>query len=57
MRYQSYLIEGWEYVISELYLCDCGGAGGGQAYPEARDTLLAERRVEHTFFAVLLLEA
>lgn len=50
------LIECGEDVVTELDLSDCGDTDAGETNAECGDTLLAERSVEHTLRAVLLVQ-
>lgn len=52
-----YLVESREYVVGELDLGDSGDTDVGQADPEARDALLAQRGVEHAIRAEAIAEA
>jgi len=62
---EAYLVESREYlpgqpipqntyIVSKLYLADCTSPRAGITYAESSDTLLCERRIEHSFLAKLL---
>lgn len=55
-REVDYLIECGEDVVSELDFSYSSDTDAGETNTEGGDTLLAERSVEHTLSAVLLIK-
>lgn len=51
------LIEGWEDIVTKLYLCDSGMPGNSQPNSESDNTLLGKRSIENPIDSVALAES
>lgn len=51
------LIEGWEDIVTKLYLCDSGMSGNSQPNSKSDNTLLGKRSIEDPIDSVALAES